>query len=136
MSRGLGIMQHMILESLDESRKWMAEPMTMQYCSYTIRLGRYWNHKPEDNDPYVVRVNGELVFLDEDTFDLSATLRYLAEKQGKMQKYIHGMEVSPVFVCSFWRAAKRLTQTGYLIRWHEKTNRIVCKGLRLTLNKS
>ena len=132
MSKGLGIMQRMILESLDESKRWMAEPKIQQFGPFTIRLGRYWNHTPEANDPYVVRVNGEQVFLDEDTFDLSATLQYLAEKHGKMESYVHGIQVSPKFLNSFWRAAKRLTETGYLIRWCNDTTRIVIKGLRLT----
>ena len=131
MSRGLGKMQRLILSSLDESKRWMGEPVMQEYGGFTIRLGRYWNHTPEANDSYVVRVNGEQVFLDEDTFDLSATLQYLAEKHGKMESYVHGIQVSPKFLNSFWRAAKRLIQTGYLVRWHERTNRIVVKGLRL-----
>ena len=131
MSRGLGKMQRLILSSLDESKRWMAEPKIQQFGPFTLTLGRYWNHQPADNDPYIVRVNGEQVFLDEDTYDLSATLQYLAEKHGKMESYVHGIQVSPNFLNSFWRAAKRLIQTGYLVRWHERTNRIVVKGLRL-----
>jgi hypothetical protein len=125
-------MQRMIIEALDESKRWMADVKTERVCSFLIVRGRYWNHQPTDNDPFVVRVNGKLFFLDEDTFDLSATLRYLAEKHGKMESYVHDKQVSPKFLNSFWRAAKRLIQTGYLVRWVDGTNRIVEKGLRLT----
>jgi len=93
--------------------------------------GRYWNHFPEENDPYLVRVNGEIIYLDDDTFDLSATLQFLAEKHGRMEEGVHRIQVSLNFQNSFWRAAKRLIETGYLVRWGYDTNRIVVKGLRL-----
>ena len=93
--------------------------------------GRYWNHFPKENDPYLVRVNGEILYLDDDTFDLSATLRFLAEKHERMEEGLHRIQVSLNFQNSFWRASKRLIQTGYLVRWRDDTNRIVVKGLRL-----
>ena len=131
MSRGLGKMQRLILSSLDESKEWMEKPVMQEYCGFTMLCGRYWNHFPEENDPYLVRVNGEIIYLDDDTFDLSATLRFLAEKHERMEKGVHRIQVSLNFQNSFWRASKRLIQTGYLVRWRDDTNRIVVKGLRL-----
>ena len=130
MSRGLGEIQRLILSSLDESKEWMAQERHGSFCGLSFLRGKYWDHSPKTHDPWLVRVSREIISLDDEEFDLSATLRFLAEKHNRMEKYVHGMQVSPKFQNSFWRAAKRLIQTGYLLRWRDDTNRIVVKGLR------
>jgi hypothetical protein len=132
MSRGLGKMQRLILSSLDESKRWMGEADVQRRGCFIFPKPRYWNHCPTETEPLIVRVRGERFFLDDDTYDLAATLQYLAEIQDKMQPYIHGFQVSQKFLNSFWRAAKRLIETSYLVRWRSDTTRIVYKGLRLT----
>lgn len=113
MSRGLGKMQLTILDSLEASRQWMAEPDSKTFGDLVVHRGKYRDHKPDAGKPLRVRVDGEYVELAAGQYDLSAVLEYLGEKDQK-------------FVSSFWRAAKKLIETGHLSRVLEGSNRIVC----------
>lgn len=132
MSKGLGIMQREIMDSLEASRFWMSEVESCDVLGMKLIFGRYKYHIPSEDNPFLVRVNGEQVYLTEEMFDLSAVLGYLAEKHGKLEQGVHRQDVSASFNASFWRAARRLIECGYLLRDGYAGNRIVVRSLSVS----
>jgi dienelactone hydrolase len=104
MSRGLGRLQREILDTLDEAKA------SIDRYHGGGRQGAGW-----------VRANFREWKLPDDTYDLRASLRYLAARHGKVHRagsvgccntgYVDG-----AFQASFSRAARSLVDRGELVR--------------------
>jgi hypothetical protein len=111
MSRGLGRLQREILDTLDE-----AKAATVPYAGGGAHQGML-----TEGGPGWVQSNGRRWKLPEDTYDLRASLRYLATRHGKVRGagragYCYAGYVDGAFQASFSRAARGLVARGELVR--------------------
>ena len=113
MSRGLGIMQRTLLLNLDSAKSWANADIDEDGYGY----GRYIGHGGENGARRnMIVYRGKRVELCDSAYDLSAVRMFLAEKLGKTRSNweTSATIVDGYFNSAFWRAAKRLIDTGYL----------------------
>ncbi len=140
MSRGLGGMQREILETLDEAKQaspryrggrdasyFSIRKTTLANPAYAHLHGRY----ADDTPGRVVRAGVEWK-MPADVYDLRASLRFMAERHGKLacDWLGDGPFVIDRYRTSFSRAVRRLVEDGYLVPYdrHARQRIIVRRG--------
>jgi len=119
MSRGLGKMQRLILASLKPAKQAHVEGK----LSY-IGAANFTNviHQSDHPGETLVRQGGEFMTLDEDVYDLRATLRYVAirlsARPGKRKRRPVSLDrrvIDNAFRITFMNAVRSLVERGLLI---------------------
>jgi hypothetical protein len=114
MSRGLGVLQRRILDTLDEARAAMPS-----YRGATMgwTVSQYGQIKPADYDWTLL---GEyVVVLAPGVYDLRCSAAYLADTLGHVVDSGRQVQVSPSFKASFARATHGLVARGLLAQLRE-----------------